>query len=111
MLLQMQACSRTLCNLFVSSDEQHHRIECHLRVTRFVSLNVGYREMNSQRKPARQTLHMQFNITCTHQNWMPGGAGSDSWLCDLLSGFQNVPTSSSEGVYYSCPQEMNQRDD
>jgi hypothetical protein len=29
---------------------------------------------------------------------MPGGAGSDSWPCDLLSGFQNVPTSSSEVV-------------
>jgi hypothetical protein len=65
----------------------------------------------SESFPARQTLHMQFNITRTHQNWMPGGAGPGSWLCDLLSGFQNVPTSSFEGVDYSCSQEMNQRDD
>ncbi len=60
---------------------------------------------------ARQTLHMQFNITCTHQNWLAGGAGSDFLLYDLLSGFQNELMSSSVGVDYSCPQEMYQRDD
>jgi hypothetical protein len=46
MLLQMQA---HCANLFVSSDEQHHQIECQLRATRFVLLNVGYHEMNSQK--------------------------------------------------------------
>jgi hypothetical protein len=54
---------------------------------------------------------MQFNITCTHQNWLAGGAGSDFLLYDLLSGFQNELMSSSVGVDYSCPQEMYQRDD
>jgi hypothetical protein len=99
-------------DLFVSLDEQHHQIECQLRVTRIFSLNVGYCEMDSQRVFLQdRPCTCSSTFPCTHQNWMPGGAVSDSWLCDLLSGFQNVPTSPSEGVDYSCPQEMNQRDD
>lgn len=58
-------------NLFVSSDVEYHQIECQLRVTRFVSLNFGYCEINSHRvflqdRPCTcsSILHVPTKIGC-----------------------------------------------